>query len=133
MLESCRMLHLLTGLKCPTQHDRSSAAISTYSPPPQLLGWPRGNLASRTTRHSLTWAEAGASQHWQLGFSYCPRLLLKGLFLKVTSGSHIGCNASPALSFCHCKICGLCDLLASTEVKMWSCLRRCLDCYQVGC
>lgn len=131
VLESCRMLHPLTVLKCPTRHDgRSaycSAAISTCS----LLAGPEETWPAEP--HAIPWhtAEAGASQSRQLGVSClacCWKVCLKG-----TSGSHIGCNASPGLSFCRCKMCGLYDLFASTEVKMWSCLRRCLDCYQVGC
>lgn len=44
-------------------------------------------------------------QSWQLWFSHCPACCWKVCF-KSTSGSHLGCNATPGLNRCHCKTCG---------------------------
>ena len=76
---------------------------------------------------------AGASPSCRLPFSSCLTPSL-GVCLKGTFGSDIGRSVLPVVSLVHGEMCaGRYDLLASTDMEEWSCLRRCLDCYQVGC
>lgn len=90
-------------------------------------GWARGNLACWTTRYLLTHGRGRCQS--KLAAMSCRKFCFK----KEPQGDEVGAMHQQVWVFNFVKYVELYDLLEGSEVKIWSCLRRILDCYQVGC